>query len=182
VEQTPFFNVESSSAPISLETLSSNSLMSRAREVFNVSGLVIIIEIRESISYQDDPEVKTKPERCQFSAEYKRRILEEADACTEAGQVGALLRREELYSLNLTHWRQQMSKGARKGLSPKKARPEAEPLANENAAIALVKNLSSTPTKISGNDLIRSAPEILIGVKLRLISKQMKPTYHSFAK
>ncbi len=45
-----------------------------------------------------DPEVKAKPERRQFSAEYKRRILEEADACTEAGQIGALLRREGLYS------------------------------------------------------------------------------------
>ena len=41
---------------------------------------------------------KAKPERRQFSAEYKRRILEEADACTEAGQIGALLRREGLYS------------------------------------------------------------------------------------
>ncbi|MGE3948128.1 MAG: transposase, partial [Blastocatellales bacterium] len=48
-----------------------------------------------------DPEVKSKPERRQFSAEYKRRILEEADACTEAGQIGALLRREGLYSSNL---------------------------------------------------------------------------------
>src|SRR5215467_4717501 len=56
-----------------------------------------------------DPEVKAKPERRQFSAEYKQRILEEADACTEAGQIGALLRREGLYSSNLTHWRQQMS-------------------------------------------------------------------------
>ena len=52
-----------------------------------------------------DPEVKTKPERRHFSAEYKRRILEEADACTEPGQIGALLRREGLYSSNLTQWR-----------------------------------------------------------------------------
>ena len=48
-----------------------------------------------------DPEVNAKPERRQFSAEYKRRILEEADACTEHGQIGALLRREGLYSSNL---------------------------------------------------------------------------------
>ena len=68
-----------------------------------------------------DPEVKAKPERRKFSAEYKRRILEEADACTEAGQIGALLRREGLYSSNLVHWRQQRSEGA----VAQKARPEA---------------------------------------------------------
>lgn len=82
-----------------------------------------------------DPEVKAKPERRQFSAEYKRRILEEADACTEPGQIGALLRREGLYSSNLTHWRQQMSKGALKALSPNKRGPKPDPLANENAAL-----------------------------------------------
>src|SRR6266508_1950471 len=78
---------------------------------------------------------KAKPARRQFSAEYKRRILEEADACTEAEQIGALLRREGLYSSNLTHWRQQMSKGALKALSPKKRGPKPDPLANENAAL-----------------------------------------------
>jgi transposase-like protein len=82
-----------------------------------------------------DPEVKAKPERRKFSAEYKRRILEEADACTEAGQIGALLRREGLYSSNLTHWRQQMSKGAMTALSPQKRGPKPDPLANENAAL-----------------------------------------------
>jgi transposase len=82
-----------------------------------------------------DPEVKTKPERRHFSAEYKRRILEEADACKEPGQIGALLRREGLYSSNLTQWRQQMSKGALKALSPKKRGPNPDPLANENAAL-----------------------------------------------
>jgi transposase len=82
-----------------------------------------------------DPEVEAKPERRQFSAEYKRRILEEADACTEPGQIGALLRREGLYSSNLIHWRRQRSEGSIKGLSPKKRGPKPDPLANENAAL-----------------------------------------------
>jgi transposase len=82
-----------------------------------------------------DPEVKAKPERRQFSAEYKRRILEEADACTEHGQIGALLRREGLYSSNLINWRRQRSEGSLKGLSPKKRGPKPDPLANENAAL-----------------------------------------------
>jgi transposase-like protein len=72
-----------------------------------------------------DPEVKAKPERRKFSAEYKRRILEEADACTEAGQIGALLRREGLYSSNLVHWRKLRAEGALKALTPKKRGPVA---------------------------------------------------------
>jgi len=82
-----------------------------------------------------DPEVNAKPERRKFSAEYKRRILEKADACTEAGQIGALLRREGLYSSNLTHWRQQRAEGSLKALSPKKRGPKPDPLADENAAL-----------------------------------------------
>jgi transposase-like protein len=82
-----------------------------------------------------DPEVNAKPERRQFTAEYKRRILEEVDACTEAGQIGALLRREGLYSSNLTHWRQQRAEGSLKALSPKKRGPKPDPVAAENAAL-----------------------------------------------
>lgn len=82
-----------------------------------------------------DPEVNAKPERRQFSAEYKRRILEQADACTEPGQIGALLRREGIYSSNLTHWRQQRAEGSLKALSPKKRGPQPDPLADENAAL-----------------------------------------------
>ena len=82
-----------------------------------------------------DSEVKANPERRKFSAEYKRRILEEADACTEPGQIGALLRREGLYSSNLIHWRRQRSEGSLNGLSPKKRGPKPDPLANENAAL-----------------------------------------------
>jgi transposase-like protein len=62
-----------------------------------------------------DPEVVPKAKRRQFSAAYKRRILEEADACTERGQVGALLRREGLYSSHLTKWRRQRKAGTLDG-------------------------------------------------------------------
>jgi transposase len=66
------------------------------------------------------PEVVPKAKRRMFSAKYKLRILEEANSCTEAGQVGALLRREGLYSSHLTTWRRQRDKGVLKGLSPQK--------------------------------------------------------------
>ncbi len=56
---------------------------------------------------QPNPEVWDKPTRRRFTAEYKLRILTLADACTEAGSLGALLRREGLYASNLNTWRQQ---------------------------------------------------------------------------
>ncbi len=58
-----------------------------------------------------DPEVVPKANRRQFSALYKLRILEEAKNCGERGQLGALLRREGLYSSHLTTWRRQWEKG-----------------------------------------------------------------------
>ncbi len=59
-----------------------------------------------------DPELVERPKRRRFTAEYKLRILREADACTRPGEVGALLRREGLYTSHLTEWRQQREAGA----------------------------------------------------------------------
>jgi transposase-like protein len=67
-----------------------------------------------------DPEVVPKAKRRQFTAKYKLRILEEADRCTERGQIGKLLRREGLYSSHLSKWRQQRARGQLQGLAPKK--------------------------------------------------------------
>ena len=67
-----------------------------------------------------DPEVPQRPVRRRFPAEDKLRILQEADACHEPGQVVALLRREGLYSSHLTAWRRQRDAGALSGLAAKK--------------------------------------------------------------
>ena len=67
-----------------------------------------------------DPEVVAKPKRRQFSAEYRLRILEEADRCTQPGEVGRLLRREGLYSSHLTAWRKARRKGSLRELAAKK--------------------------------------------------------------
>jgi len=78
-----------------------------------------------------DPEVVAKPTRRQFTAEYRLRILEEADRCTQPGEVGRLLRREGLYCSHLTAWRKARRKGSLQGLSAKKrgAKPsERNPL------------------------------------------------------
>ena len=66
-----------------------------------------------------DPEVVPRAKRRRFSAEYKLRILEEAEACSERGQIGSLLRREGLYSSHLTTWRHQRKQGQLEGLIPK---------------------------------------------------------------
>jgi len=67
-----------------------------------------------------DPEVVPRAKRRQFSAQYKLRILEEADRCTERGQIGELLRREGLYSSYLSKWREQRASGQLQGLGPKR--------------------------------------------------------------
>lgn len=65
-----------------------------------------------------DPEVVPAAKRRQFSAAYKARILAEADQCSQAGEVGALLRREGLYSSYLTSWRRERAR--EQGLEPQK--------------------------------------------------------------
>ena len=72
-----------------------------------------------------NPEVPEKASRRSYTAEYKRRILREAEGCKEYGQVGALLRREGLYSSNLTAWRRQVERGTLDALSSKKRGPKA---------------------------------------------------------
>ena len=81
-----------------------------------------------------DPEVPEKTVRRKFTAAYKLRILKEADSCTEQGQIGALLRREGLYSSSLTSWRRQVNQG----LIPKKRGPvtqRTDPLIRRNAEL-----------------------------------------------
>jgi transposase-like protein len=82
-----------------------------------------------------DPAVLEKPVRRRFTVEYKIRILREADRCTGPGQLGALLRREGLYSSHLSTWRQQRDEGTLAGLAPKRRGPKPNtdaPLIAEN--------------------------------------------------
>ena len=67
-----------------------------------------------------NPEVPEKAKRRRFDGAYKLRILEEAERCSEPGQLGELLRREGLYSSHLTTWRKQRDEGALQALGPKK--------------------------------------------------------------
>jgi transposase len=70
--------------------------------------------------HRPDAEVPQRPVRRSFLADYKLQILRQADACTQRGQVGQLLRREGLYSSHLTTWRAQRQQGTLDALAPKK--------------------------------------------------------------
>ena len=73
-----------------------------------------------------DPELVEQAKRRTFTAEYKARILAEADACTRPGEVGELLRREGLYTSHLTYWRKQRRDGALKELGQPRGRKPAD--------------------------------------------------------
>jgi transposase-like protein len=85
-----------------------------------------------------DPEVVAVARPRHFSAEYKRRILEEADRCTRPGETGALLRREGLYASHLSKWREQRARGEIQGLGPQdRGRKSASPTVREAELVAL---------------------------------------------
>ena len=69
-------------------------------------------------------EVVAKATRRRFGAEYKLRILREAEACTKPGELSALLRREGLYSSHLSTWRKQREQGELDGLAAKQRGPK----------------------------------------------------------
>ena len=81
-----------------------------------------------------DPEVAAQAARRRFSADYKQRILAEADRAKSSGGVGALLRREGLYSSLLTTWRREREAGVRQALTPQKRGPKSkrDPVQEEN--------------------------------------------------
>ena len=108
-----------------------------------------------------DPEVVARPTRRRFTAQYRLRILEEADRCTRPGEVGRLLRREGLYTSHLSAWRKARRNGSLQGLTPKKrgAKPvEPNPLSAkvrqlETKVARLEKELATAHTilEVQGN-------------------------------
>ena len=81
-----------------------------------------------------DSEVIARPRRRSFTAEYKRSILDQAEAAQDSGSIGALLRREGLYSSHLTTWKRQRQKGEIDALTPQKRGPRVvvSPLVKQN--------------------------------------------------
>ena len=102
------------------------------RAVGERSDLAVARPSREGVP---DPELVERAKRRRFSAEYKLRILRQAEACTRPGEIGALLRREGLYTSHLTAWRKQRDAGALEALDRPRGRKPADPRDIENAAL-----------------------------------------------
>ena len=82
-----------------------------------------------------DPELVERARRRRFTAEYKLQILRQADACSKLGEIGALLRREGLYSSLLTEWRRQRERGSLAALDRPRGRPKSDPREAQIAAL-----------------------------------------------
>ena len=114
-----------------------------------------------------DPEVVEKPKRRRFSAEYRLRIVREADVCKAPGEVGALLRREGLYSSLLSAWRRQRDAGAlaslrrKRGPKPKPVDPRVKRL--EREVMQLRRQLEQAETIIE----IQKKVAGILGIPLR---------------
>ena len=118
-----------------------------------------------------DPQVTAKAKRRRFTAEYKLRILREADALAETGGIGEMLRREGLYTSHLSSWRRERERGELEGLSAKKrgrkGRPDKE-LVAENQRMAreiarLEKRLAQAETIIE----VQKKVATLLGIPLK---------------
>ena len=92
-----------------------------------------------------NPEVVAQAKRRRYTAEYKERVLAEADQARDSGGIGTLLRREGLYSSSLVTWRRERAAGILQGLSPQRRGPkvkrdsaavEMEQLRNENLRLS----------------------------------------------
>ena len=93
-------------------------------------------EEASSIAPPPDPEVAATAKRRQFSPSERRRILAAADHCSKSGEIGALLRREGIYSSHLATWRKQREATERAGLEPKKRGRKANPAIAEARRVA----------------------------------------------
>ena len=101
----------------------------RATEVSSTDALA-------NAAANSDPEVLERPQRRRFTAKYKLQVLQQADACTEPGEIGALLRREGLYSSHLSSWRRLRESGALAGLTPRKRGRKADPTKQQIRRVA----------------------------------------------
>lgn len=94
-----------------------------------------------------DTEVMSKAKRRSFTAEYKRGILSQAAACKRPGELGALLRREGLYSSHLSVWRREMEQRGLAGLAAKKRGPKVTPSSAEELENRQLRQALAVATK-----------------------------------
>jgi transposase-like protein len=122
-----------------------------------------------------DPEVLTRPKRRRFTAEYRMSIVRQADACTRKGELGALLRREGLYSSMLCDWRRQRDKGLI-AVDRKRGRTPTQSEVRENADLKrqvakLTKELAATRMVVD----VQKNVSALLGIALESAEPETTP-------
>ena len=135
MEKTEAMLVHISKKPEEMEGARRTTGISSGSRTEGLAGLSVV----------PDSEVPEKAIRRRYTTEYKRRILREAEACSERGKLGALLRREGLYSSNLINWRRQAEKGTLEALSPKKRGPKEKKL---DPSLLRIAELEKTTQKL----------------------------------
>ena len=112
-----------------------------------------------------------KATRRRYTAEYKLRILQEAEVSSGRGELGALLRREGLYSSNLTAWRKQRERGELEGLAQKRRGPlprEKNPLADKVKALEReTARLRARAERAEGLVELQKKVSEIVGIELR---------------
>jgi transposase len=137
--------------------------------------IVIMSQVQAPLpgSVPADPEVVARPERRTYTAEYKRRILAQADAATEKGEIAKLLRREGIYSSTLAGWRRERESALAKAFSQKRGpEPKSNPRAGENERLRQQnKHLEEELRKAEIIIEIQKKVAMLFGKPLPLISE-----------
>jgi transposase len=117
-----------------------------------------------------ETEVVAKAKRRTFTAKYKREIVRLADACRETGEIGALLRREGLYSSHLTTWRREVEQRELAALEPRKRGPTTQPVdPREQENAALRRENAALKTRAERAELlveIQKKVSMILGVEL----------------
>ncbi len=125
--------------------------------------MAIAMEVRET-------EVVAKATRRRFTAEYKRKVLQEAERAKAPGEVGALLRREGLYSSHLTSWRAARERGEVAGLAAKRRGPKPKSRDERDRRMAeLERELARTRKHLERAEAVIEVQKklsILLGVEL----------------
>lgn len=115
-------------------------------------------------------EVVAQAQRRRFTAEYKRRILREAEACKQPGALGALLRREGLYSSHLAAWRAAQKRGERAALAPKRRGPQPQrPDLRDQRIAALEREMRRLQARAERAEALVEVPKklsVLLGIAL----------------
>ena len=117
-----------------------------------------------------ETEVVAKARRRRFTAAEKLRVLKEADGCTRSGELGALLRREGLYSSHLATWRAARQRGELAGLAPRARGPKARPVDPRDRRLAeqtrVIARLEARLERAEGLILVQKKISQLLGISL----------------